>query len=186
MKTLEYAKKVLLIGEGGVGKTSLIRRFVIDRFEDRYIMTVGTKVSRKVLDLDFPERDARLVLSLDIWDVIGQMESERAHAMHFRGAEAFMLVFDGTDRRTFDAVGGWAARARLHCGPVGGLLVCNKWDLKQRFAVTPEEVEAEAQRVGLKVAFTSAKTGQGVEEAFGEVGRQLSRRIFEGLTARAA
>jgi len=185
MEVLEFEKKVLLIGEASVGKTSLVRRFVIDRFDDRYIVTIGTKVSRKVMDFEYPGEGVAVSLMMSVWDVIGQRSAERVHEMYFKGAEAFILVCDGTRRETFEAVGDWAFRARRVAGPVPGVLACNKADLKAAFKVTDAEVRAKAQGLGLAPLFTSAKTGENVEEAFRQIGEGLSRAILAKRQAAA-
>ncbi len=183
MEVLEFEKKVLLIGEASVGKTSLIRRFVIDRFDDRYIVTIGTKVSRKVMDFEYPTEGVAVSLMMSVWDVIGQRSADRMHAMHFKGAEAFIVACDGARRETFEAVGDWVGRARRVAGPAPGVLACNKVDLKAGFKVTEAEVRAKAQQLGLTPYLTSAKTGQGVEEAFRAVGEGLSRKIVANAMA---
>lgn len=177
MEVLEFEKKVLLIGEASVGKTSLIRRFVIDRFDDRYIVTIGTKVSRKVVDFQYAKEGLAVSLMMSVWDVIGQRTAERIHEMHFKGAEAFIVVCDGTRRDTFEALDDWVGRARRVAGPAPGVLACNKVDLKAGFKVTEAEVRAKASALKLTPLFTSAKTGEGVEEAFKAVGEGLCKGI---------
>ncbi len=183
MEVLEFEKKVLLIGEASVGKTSLIRRFVIDRFDDRYIVTIGTKVSRKVMDFEYPKEGLAVSLMMSVWDVIGQRTADRMHEMHFKGAEAFIVVCDGTRRETFEAVSDWVERARRVAGPAPGVLACNKVDLKAAFKVAEADVRAKAAALKLTPMFTSAKTGEGVEEAFRAVGEGLSRKIVENARA---
>src|SRR5712691_11954240 len=107
MKFLDYSKKIVLVGDAAVGKTSLVRRFVIDKFDDRYIVTIGTKTSRKPMEFDFPDEQIHLHLMLDIWDILGQSGMERAHKVYFKGAECFILVLDGTRRATFENLPTW-------------------------------------------------------------------------------
>ena len=183
MEVLEFEKKILLIGEASVGKTSMIRRFVIDRFDDRYIVTIGTKVSRKVMDFEYPEEGVGVSLMMSVWDVIGQRTAERIHEMHFKGAEAFIVVCDGTRRGTFEAVDDWVERARRVAGPAPGVLACNKVDMKGAFQVTDAQVRAKAAELKLTPYFTSAKLGEGVEEAFGAVGDGLCRKIVANFQA---
>jgi small GTP-binding protein len=179
MQTLEFEKKVLLIGDGSVGKTSLVRRFVIDRFDDKYIMTIGTKTSRKPMSFTFEPEGLQLELQVDIWDILGQSGMERAHKVYFKGAEAFILVFDGTRRATFDGLVGWAKEIMENCGSIPGVLACNKVDLEGQFAVARGEVESMAKQLNLTLFFTSAKTGANVEEAFRKVGTDLCHPLIE-------
>ncbi len=184
MHTVEIEKKVLLVGEGGVGKTSLIRRYVLDRFDDRYIVTIGTKVTRKTVEVERPVAGARALVMLSIWDIIGQQGAERAHRLYFSGAEGVLLVVDGTRRSTFDAAGGWAKRVRSACGPVPGVLACNKSDLRDKFEVKDGELARGASTLGLEPMYTSAKTGEGVERAFRSLAEKLAEPVLAGRGGR--
>lgn len=179
MQTLEFEKKILLIGDGSVGKTSLVRRFVIDKFDDKYIMTIGTKTSRKPMSFTFEPEQLQLELQLDIWDILGQSGMERAHRVYFKGAEAFILVFDGVRRPTFDGLVGWASQVVELCGSIPGVLACNKVDLKDQFQVTEAEVESLAKQLNLTLFYTSAKTGENVEAAFKKVGNDLCYPLIQ-------
>ncbi len=185
METLEFEKKVLLIGDGSVGKTSLVRRFVIDKFDDKYIMTIGTKTSRKPMSFTFEPEQLQLELQLDIWDILGQSGMERAHKVYFKGAEAFILVFDGTRKLTFDGLVGWARQVVELCGSIPGVLAANKADLKDKFQVNDAEVESLAKQLNLNLFWTSAKTGENVEAAFQKVGEDLCYPLLQKYGAGA-
>ena len=79
MRKINAIGKVCLLGDGQVGKTSLIRKFVLDQFSDDYITTVGTKVSKKKLYMEFPDLDGAVDLTLTIWDILGQKEFKSLH-----------------------------------------------------------------------------------------------------------
>src|SRR6266702_3278588 len=96
MQTLEFEKKVLLIGDASVGKTSLVRRFVIDKFDDRYIVTIGTKTSRKPMEFKYEPQQLAITLTLNIWDIIGQKEMKKLHTLYFKGSEGVIVVCDMT------------------------------------------------------------------------------------------
>jgi small GTP-binding protein len=178
MQVLEFEKKMLLVGDAAVGKTSLVRRFVIDKFDDKYIITVGTKTSRKVLELIYEREGVTIYLMLGVWDIIGQKELERTHQMHFRGAESYMLTLDGTRRDTFDSLKHWADSVHAVCGPIPGVLACNKVDLRSQFQVSDQELASMAKQLGLTLFFTSAKTGEKVEAAFRLIGDSLCKPIL--------
>ena len=95
-------RKVLMVGEGGVGKTSLIRRFVVDKFSDDYIVTIGTKVTKKDLRIDVGARTVDL--SLMIWDVLGQKGYRGIQAASFDSARGVLLVYDVTRPETRDSL----------------------------------------------------------------------------------
>src|SRR5438445_10641182 len=71
-ETRRMKTKVCLVGEAAVGKTSLIRRYVLEEFEDRYITTLGAKVSKKELGFDFPDKDISVQMDMTIWDIMGE------------------------------------------------------------------------------------------------------------------
>jgi small GTP-binding protein len=171
--TLEVEKKILLLGEPAVGKTSLVRRFVIDVFSDRYIITIGTKTSRKVMDFDFPEHSLHVKLQLYIWDVFGQQGMPRAYTIYFKGAEAAILAFDQTRPMTFAALDRWAATLNSICGNIPGVMACNKADLDRDASITDDDIAQKAAALHMVNVPTSAKTGENVEEAFQTVGSLL-------------
>ncbi|HKZ59173.1 MAG TPA: Rab family GTPase [Candidatus Thermoplasmatota archaeon] len=177
MESLEFEKKILLIGDGNVGKTSLVRRFVIDKFDDKYIITIGTKTSRKPMEFDYPGDGLHIKLQLDIWDILGQTGMERAHRMYFKGAEAVIIVCDGTRRASFDSVPTWAKSVYELCGPVPGAFAVNKVDLKESFQVSDEEAASRAKEINLALFHTSAKTGENVEAVFHQIGQYLCATI---------
>lgn len=179
MQSMEFEKKILLLGDGAVGKTSLVRRFVIDKFADKYITTIGTKTSRKELEFDYPTEQLQLKLQLDIWDILGQKGMERAYTIYFKGAEAVLYVCDGTRKETLDSIATWVDEVKANAGKaLPGILACNKIDLANEIQVTPEELEAAAKTYGLTLLRTSAKTGENVEQAFREIGEFLCGPII--------
>ncbi|UCF08104.1 MAG: GTP-binding protein, partial [Thermoplasmata archaeon] len=95
-------KKVVLLGDSAVGKTSLIRRFVIDEFHDHYIETIGTKVSRKDIDLEMEEKEYSL--NLQIWDVLGQKAYSSVQSKAFVGMNGALMVCDITRKETLDSL----------------------------------------------------------------------------------
>src|SRR3972149_5378948 len=100
----ELTKKICLLGDPSVGKTSLIRRFVLDEFDDKYLSTIGTKVSKKLLSVEIPERDMKVKLTLMIWDVAGQQEYRMFHKMYLKGVEGAFSVGDITRRSTIETM----------------------------------------------------------------------------------
>lgn len=179
VQVLDFEKKILLLGDGSVGKTSLVRKFVIDKFDDKYIVTIGTKTSRKQMTFEFADQDTKINLQLAIWDILGQKEGfSRAHQVYFKGAESFILVFDRTNRGSFEHLPDWLKSLRELCGPIPGVLAANKSDLEGQFKVSDEEQQAWATASDLTFMPTSAKTGFNVEESFRVVGGFLCERIL--------
>src|SRR6267378_1805727 len=175
MKFLDYSKKIVLVGDAAVGKTSLIRRFVIDKFDDKYIVTIGTKTSRKQMEMKYEPQ--QLALTLNIWDIIGQKEMKKLHTLYVKGSEGVIVVCDMTRADTLASVAEWLNGVYECCGKVPGVLAANKADLKDEFAVTDAQIKAAAAQFGMKHVYCSAKNGENVEAIFNEIGSKLCEPI---------
>ncbi len=166
--------KVVLVGDKAVGKTSLIRRYVLDQFDDRYLLTLGAKVTKKVEDVRIPERNERAIIELNVWDIMGQAGfRELAKEAYFHGARGILAVVDLTRKSTLDGIDEWVRSVRDVTGPVPLVLLANKKDLVAQAAVTPAEVAKKADDLRCASFLTSAKTGENVEAAF----RQLATHV---------
>ncbi len=158
--------KICLFGEPAVGKTSLIRRFVYDTFDERYLSTIGTKVSKKSVTLNISGKDVRV--DMMIWDIMGQ-ESFRQllKDAYFYGAEGLIGVADITRKNTLFALDEWLKEILKITGEKPIIFVGNKYDLKENAEWGEEDLKSMAEKYNaVKYLFTSAKTGEGVEEAF--------------------
>jgi len=148
-----------MIGVSSVGKTSLIQRFVQSRFTEKYFTTVGVKVDKKTVAINGGE----LVLAL--WDVFGEDEFQKLKPVHLAGASGYLLVVDGTRKTTLDQALELHERVQKMLGPTPSVMVLNKVDLTTDWELTPE-VEQDLRTRGWQPLRSSAKTGEGVEEAF--------------------
>src|ERR671934_38119 len=100
--------KICLVGEAAVGKTSLVRRYVTNMFDERYVTTIGTRVSKKEVRVEFPERDLIALVDLTIWDIMGEMGfRELLQDAYFYGANGILAVADLTRRGTLDDLDDW-------------------------------------------------------------------------------
>jgi len=165
----KYIIKVCLLGDGAVGKTSLVRRYVFDVFDDKYLMSFGTKVSKKTVSVDGSDID------LMIWDILGQRSHESLHAAYYRGAAGAFAVCDFTRPDTMRNLKSWLGSFRSVVGDKPVIILGNKADLEKRF--TLKELEAFGESVGCPVLETSAKTGQNVELAFAQLGKKLMEAV---------
>ena len=156
-------KKICMVGLFGTGKTSLVQRFVHSRFSERYLTTVGVKIDRKEVEVDGAG------ITIVLWDLAGRDGHEDITASYLRGAHGILYVADGTRRETCDQLPELRALARDAAGDVPGLLALNKADLADQWALARREEEALARDWDL--VRTSAKTGDGVEDAFRRLGR---------------
>lgn len=164
-------KKVCMVGVFGTGKTSLVQRFVHSLFSERYLSTVGVKIDRKPVELEGS------TVTLMLWDLAGRDGHEDITTSYLRGSHAILYVADGTRRETCEQLAGLRDLVRQAAGEVPAVLALNKADLTDRWALGRSDEETLAG--AWDMVRTSAKTGDGVEEAF--------RRIVRGtLTAREA
>jgi small GTP-binding protein len=165
MDKRKVIKKICLLGDGGVGKTSLIGRYVLNSFSDEYIVSFGTKVSKKVIEYD----DAQLTMM--IWDILGQKSQKSLHGAYYNGANGALLVCDNTRPETLQNLTGWKGDLVEVTGNVPMVPIVNKADLPTQ--LDPVAVAKMQSALGREFLFTSAKTGIGVQEAFQALGRQL-------------
>lgn len=159
-------KKVCMLGSFAVGKTSLVRRFVEGRYDDRYLTTVGVKIDRRDVDVD--GREVRLVL----WDIHGEDDLQKVRSSYLRGAAGCLLVVDGTRAATLDTALALRERARQGEGDPRCVLLLNKADLAAEWEISREEVMARVP-ADCPVFDTSALTGEGVQVAFDLLARRL-------------
>lgn len=161
-------KKICLLGAFGVGKTSLVRRFVDTIFSDAYLTTVGVKIDKRVVKVDAEE------MALILWDIAGEDEVAAVRVTYLRGAAGYLLVVDGTRPETLDTAESIQKRITAEIGGVPFFVLLNKSDLVEDWAIPSERIEAlEAQ--GWSFRRTSAKTGLAVEETFQELAARLAR-----------
>ncbi len=167
-----FKAKILLLGDGGVGKTSLIRRFVVDQYSDNYITTVGTKVSKKDLTLGRPPNEVDMVLQ--IWDVLGQKGYGGVQETAVKGAQGVLLVYDLTredTRRSMEEY--WMPMVWRLAGRIPMVLVGNKSDLSGDRVLAHEYLYYLSQKYSAPGVMTSAKSGERVEEAFKSLGEMV-------------
>ncbi len=185
-ETKHVKTKVCLVGDVGVGKTSLVRRYVLDQFDDRYLTTIGTKVEKKDLRIVRPAQDLVVDLSMAIWDIMGQEGFRQLLAdAYFYGAHGVLAVADLTRRATLDGLLEWIDAVDRAAGPVPVVIALNKADLADQVAYDRAEARKTADALHAECFLTSAKTGEGVEEAFRRLGEavlgvQLPRPWTEG------
>lgn len=164
-------KKVCLLGDFAVGKTSLVRRFVEGRFDERYLSTLGVKVDRKKLILETGRTEVELTLML--WDLAGGPDVSPVVPSYYRGASGAVLVCDLTRADTLAGIRRYVEQF-LTASPAAKLvLVANKTDLVEDRRLTDEELAVTASECGAPLFLASAKTGEQVEAMFATLGRLL-------------
>lgn len=159
-------KKICMLGAFSVGKTSLVRRFVESTFSDRYLTTVGVKIDKKPLEVN------GRALDLILWDIAGEDEVSAIRISYLRGSAGYLMVADGTRPVTLEVARSLHRRVEAELGRVPFVLLLNKRDLVDDWCVPAGEVAALRQS-GWSVRLTSAKTGEGVQDAFAELAGRL-------------
>jgi small GTP-binding protein len=170
-------KNIILLGDGAVGKTSLIRRFVIDQFDDKYLTTIGTKITKKDIYLKNGGGSTHMVLL--VWDILGQKGYRYTQALSFGGIEGAILVCDITRKATLESLRDyWLPSLIGVTGPVPMIFVANKGDLSGEAEFNEKDIkklaiENNALGADEKCYVTSAKTGKNVDAAFHHLGQMV-------------
>lgn len=164
--------KLLMIGDSAVGKTSLLLRYANDTFSSTFITTIGIDFKIKTIDLDGKR------VKLQIWDTAGQEQFRTITRSYFRGAQGIVLVYDITDRGTFNSVRSWMSQIADHAdAQVNRVLIGNKCDHEAARQVSTEEGSRLADEYGVKFFETSAKNDINVNECFTTIAREAKARI---------
>jgi small GTP-binding protein len=161
---LEISKKVCLVGDVAVGKTSLVRRFVYDLFDGEYLSTIGVKVSRKTQLI--PRANDIVDVHMMLWDLAGSQRFSGLRASYLRGAAGAVLVCDLTRPKTLDSLSSYVDDLRTISPGSQLVLAANKSDLTAEQRLASEQIEKAAARFGAPFYLTSAKTGDGVPDLF--------------------
>jgi small GTP-binding protein len=162
-------KKICMLGAFAVGKTSLVSRLARNLFSDKYLTTIGVRIDKKSLTLG--EQEVNLI----VWDLYGEDEFLKIRTSYLRGAAGYLLVVDGTRCATLETAVRLQRTAEETVGTVPFVLALNKCDLTDEWDFTEDVLAALADKQW-RVIRTSAKTGEGVEEAF----LTLAERMVEG------
>ncbi len=158
MKVIQ--KKVCLLGDFAVGKTSLVRRFVEDRFDDRYLSTIGVKISRKTI------AQSTFNLNLLLWDLAGSEEYNDTESGYLRGAAGALLICDLTREATLPSLERYATQLKRLTPTAKLVVLANKSDLTVERRINLDELQTMTTHLDARYFLTSAKTGENVEEAF--------------------
>ena len=160
--------KVLLIGNSGVGKSSLFLRFVDDIWEDSFVPTIGVDFKVKTLSIEDKK------IKLQIWDTAGQERFRTIISSYYKGAHGILLIFDLTDIESFKSLNNWLIEIERNANKnVIKVLIGNKCDLTEERKVSVQEVNEFAEINGMKYVETSAKDNINVIDAFSTLGMEL-------------
>jgi small GTP-binding protein len=168
-RSFEYSVKVLIVGDGSVGKTSLARRFATGKFTADYIATVGVNLFSKIIEV----RGEKIKMLL--WDTGGQERFKNLLPKYYEGGRCGLVVYDVTNPLTLKKCVWWAEEITKHCGKIPIILVGNKIDLEK--SVSTEEGKAVAEMLKVPFMETSAKNKTNVEEVFHLLGEMYLENL---------
>ena len=163
--------KILTIGESGVGKTCVLRRFVENKFLKNHLATIGIDFKTKTLNINNKE------IKLKIWDTAGQERFRNITTQYYKGADGIVLVYDVTDDGSFEKIRDWMAQIQSNAqrDELGLVLLGNKCDIEPR-VVTEEQGTKMAEELKVSYFETSALNGQGINEAFEQLARDIMKK----------
>ena len=157
-----------MLGEANVGKTSLVYRFIENKFRENYKSTLGVNLLKKDYSLkEFGD------VSAQIWDLGGQESFKSLRKLYLEGANGALVVFDTTREETFEKLHDWIQDFKQARGDEPLVLIGNKVDLKEKIKISDVQAQELANTNNMKYIATSAKTGSNVEDAFIELTKTI-------------
>lgn len=167
----EYIFKIAVLGNGGVGKTSLVLQYTEHKFQDSYIMTIGTNFAVKMM-----KYSDDIAVKLQIWDLAGQKAFNFVRPTFYQGSHTLIFVFDLTQRESFDDIVNWVEEANQFIPNTPYILVGNKADIVEQRVISKKEGELLAAKINAPYYEVSAKTAQNLEEMFQDINDRLVRK----------
>ena len=167
----DFLFKVVVIGDSGVGKSCLLIRFAEDKFSEEHVSTIGVDFTNRTVDVGGD------MVKLQLWDTAGQERFRTVTSTYYRGAQGIVVIFDVTERRSFETIRAWVEDVDKWASPgTVKILVGNKTDLHDRRQVTTEEGEALAEELRMRYYEASARENHNVDEAFLGLAAEVKRR----------
>ena len=169
MSKRELYYKILILGDSSVGKTCFLTRYADDRFEGTHIATTGMDYKLKNITLENGK-----TVKLQIWDTLGQDRFRSITKNYYKGAHGIILIYDITERKTFESVSNWVKTIRDEADEkVVIVLAANKSDFEEKRQVSKEEGEKLAQDLNLTFFECSAKDNKNINETFDDLVAKL-------------
>jgi small GTP-binding protein len=173
--------RFIIVGSSGVGKTAILKRLVEDSFTEDSLATIGVESESTVIMVDNQK------VKLRIWDTAGQERFRSIAKAYYRKAVGVILVYDLTDRTSFDDLNGWLTDIHALCDPNAVVqLIGNKSDLADARLVTLSEAETFAEHHRIQYVETSARVGANIREAFVRVTALILQKGIKGMDGSAS
>ena len=173
----DYLFKILLIGNSGVGKSSLLLRFSDDTFTGNFMPTIGVDFKIRTLEVDGK------TIKLQIWDTAGQERFKTITSSYYKGAHGIIVVYDVTDKESYKNIDTWMNEIDKHASDnVSKILWGNKCDLEDSRKVSTDEGKELADQYNIRFIESSAKDNSNVEEAFTLMTKEIKSRVVHTET----
>ncbi|MFX1316025.1 MAG: Rab family GTPase [Promethearchaeota archaeon] len=172
MNEPKYIIKIVLLGEANVGKTSLLYRWIENKFRENYKSTLGVNLLKKDMEIE-----AYGEVSAQIWDLGGQESFRSLRRLYLEGANGALLLYDMTNKESYDKLNEWIHSFKEDRKNEPIILIGNKSDLNEKIKITDKEANEFAKRNNMEIIITSAKTGKNVEKAFIELTTKILEKI---------
>ncbi|KAJ3451837.1 ras-related protein rabd2a-like [Anaeramoeba flamelloides] len=172
MNDYDYLFKILLIGDSGVGKSCVLLRFTDNEFRTTFLSTIGVDFKIRTINLNGKQT------KLQIWDTAGQERFQTITRNYYKGAQGIFLVYDVTEKKSFDNIGKWVDEVKNHGEKnVTMFLIGNKCDLVNERVVSTEEGEMRAQELKMSFLETSAKDNTNIAECFRVMAEEIEQKL---------
>ena len=172
----DYKLKVVVVGDSGVGKTNLIKRFVSNTYNPNTKATVGVEFISKSYKINDQ------VFKIEIWDTAGQERYKSITAAYYKGAKGALIVYDITQKDSFENINKWMSEVRDKSSKdLKIMIVGNKTDLENERQVSTEEALEKAKELGSPVMEASALDGSNVKDAFYDLLKEMYKEIKKKL-----
>ena len=169
----EYVIKILTLGDSGVGKTSIIQKFVNDKFNQNMLSTIGVDFQSKEIIINNTK------IKLKIWDTTGQERFKTLTSQYYNGADGALLIFDVTNKESFERINFWMneLNEKKKLNELGLLLIGNKIDLNEKRNVKKEEAEEFAKEYNINYYETSALQNINIKNIINDIAQQCLNKI---------
>ena len=169
----KYKFKVVIVGDSNVGKTNLLKRFINESFSSNTKATIGVELISKTYSIN------NEIIKVDIWDTAGQERYKSITSSYYKGANGAMIVYDVTNKKSFDNVNKWYNELIKHTKLINIIMIGNKIDLKDKIEVISDMSESKATALEIPVIETSALDDTNVKEAFYKLLEEMYNNIKE-------
>lgn len=165
--------KIIVVGDGAVGKTALALRYTKNTFSEDYLLTLGVNFLSKLIKVNNKN------IKLQIWDTGGQELFRQLRSYYYKGANGGLLCYSSIDRKSYSNIFKWYEAVKRNCGVIPLILVATKIDLEKQRTVDNSEGKALAEALNIPFFETSSKTGLNVEDTFNSLANIIYKNFIK-------